>query len=229
MDRSDGSFPAFVTEAAPQLRATAFLVTGHRGDAGALTTAALAATHRRWRRLTPATTVPAARAALVHAVLVHSATDPGWPHRSADLTGAETVASGADDGSTASGSVDGLTAADVDHNDLDDDDRAWLTALTGLPLRARLALVLRLHDGLADDEVAALLSTDEDTVAGLVLAAVRDLGPLLADDRLPVPSPAAAGAVVVPAVVVPAVVVPAAAVAEEDGDSDPYAVYRRPR
>jgi DNA-directed RNA polymerase specialized sigma24 family protein len=204
--RSDDSFPAFVAEAGPRLRATAFLLTGDPRQAAALTTLALAATSRRWRRLDPAAAVPAARAALVRAVLTSS------PGEVAQRLG--------DDLADSDLAWSTLDRAPLSGAELSPADRAWLAELADLPLRARAALVLRLHEGLPEDDTARLLDTDRVTVAGLLDAALRQVGPLL-DEPGPVADP-------VPEPLPDDAPVPADVDEDEDEDGDPYAIYRRP-
>ena len=214
MDRSDGSFAAFAAAEGPRLRATAFLLSGDRWNATTLTTAALATTHRQWRRLDPTAAGPAARAALVRLVVEGTGAGTLQHVPATDVDGVEVVGSGRDDTDL------DLVRADLDDADLDDADRAWLAGLAGLPVRARIALVLRLHDGLEPEDVARLLETDERTVAGLLHAALQDVAPLL-------DHPAASDVGTDP----PAAVAPQGPAPDDTGDpdDDPYAIYRRPR
>ena len=212
------SFPAFTAEAEPRLRGTALLLTGDRRQAAALVTSALAATRRRWRRLEPAAAVPAARAALVRTVLTGAV--PETARRLGDDLADDDLA----------WSVVGepeLAEPELADPGLTLSDRAWLTGLAGLPVRARVALVLRLHDGLADDETARLLGTDAATVAGLVAAALRDVGPLL--DEAPESEEPPVQGLPVQHLPVQQAPVRQAPVADPDDDLDPYAIYRRPR
>ena len=206
MPPPDDTFSAFAAEVAPSLQASALLVTGDRRHAAAVVTTALAATRRRWRRLDPDDAGPAARSALVRVVLGGDV--PETVRRLGDDLADDDLASAV------------LTPPDLADSELTAEDLTWLAALAGLPVRARLALVLRLHDGLPDDETARLLDTDPATVAGLVQAALRDVGPLLDDARpAAVPVPAAA----------PGHAAAGAAHDPVDPDDDPYAIYRRPR
>jgi DNA-directed RNA polymerase specialized sigma24 family protein len=161
VDRSEGSFPDFVTDVEPALLGTAFLLTGRRRDAQDAVVAALASVHRHWRRLDPATAAVEARRALVADVLRR----PGTAQQTVEPDGAD----------------DDVPAA----------DRAWLQALAGLPTRTRAALVLRLYDGLDDDGTAELLGEDLSTVVAEVEAALDVLTPRLLDDVPAEPAAAA--------------------------------------
>ena len=228
MARLDDGFRAFVADSEQQLLGTALLLTGDPADADDLLVAALARTHRHWRRLGSAEAALAdTRTALVAGLLDRTALpDPG------------PVSQGVQDG-------DRVGPA----------DRAWLQALAALDPRTRAVVVLRLHEGWDDDAVAALLGCSPGTAAAALADALHVLGPLAAPEPAPaatvapvtpaVPVPAAAPdtedgdpyaayrrpgtAPARPRREPVATAAPAPAPSPAPSGDDPYAIYRRPR
>ncbi|MGY2080289.1 hypothetical protein [Modestobacter sp. SYSU DS0657] len=202
MDQRGTAFPALVADAEPDLLGTALLLTGSRSAARELLVVALARTHRRWRHLgSPGEAREQTRDALVRASL------------------------------RGTGSGDAIVVdADGDHH-LADADRTWLQALAALDPRTRAVAVLRLHEQLDEQAVAALLSCSTTDVADALAETLAVLGPLLADaEAAPGGAPAAPGPAPTPTPG-PAAVTRAPADAdalEPDPDDDPDAVYRRP-
>ena len=243
MDRHTDDFAAFVADCEQQLRGTALLLTGDPAQADDLVVAALARTHRRWRRLdSPSAALAATRATLVSAALGHTRLS---------ATGS-TIQGSTIHGITIQGS--GGPADRPDGDQLDAGDRRWLEALSGLGPTTRAVVVLRLVDGEDEESVAALLGRSPQVVADALAAAVQTLEPLLADEpraepdaqRPPAPPPSALprpedGDLEAvfrrpdgptppppPAPAARAVPAPAPGPTPED-DDDPYAIYRRPR
>ncbi|GAA4752919.1 hypothetical protein GCM10023328_40140 [Modestobacter marinus] len=202
MDQRQDGFAAFVAEHEQELRGTALLLTGDPVAADDLLVAALARTHRRWRRLdAPADALADTRDALLSATLGRTPLP---------ATGRDGV----------------LVAGPAD----DPDDR-WLAALAGLDPRARAVTVLRLHEGRDEAEVATLLDCSMAEVGAALADALETLAPLLASDpaepdTAPAPSAAVAQDRPVPHDVT------ADATHRRPGVSvvvtDPAAVYRRP-
>ncbi|MCZ2829264.1 hypothetical protein O2W14_10515 [Modestobacter sp. VKM Ac-2986] len=249
MDRRTDDFTAFVADCEQQLRGTALLLTGDPGQADDLVVAALARTHRRWRRLdSPAEALEDTRAALVAAVLGRT--------RLPASGGSIGTLSGPDDG-LHDGLYDGPDGDLHGGDQLDPGDRRWLTALADLEPTARVVVVLRLVEGQDEESVATLLGRSPQEVADALDAAVETLGGLLDAEPEPAqaaapaaaPAPAPAGAwtaapqptgdldavfrrpgVPAPPGPVPApapVTAPAGAAPADDG-GDPWAIYRRP-
>ena len=230
MARQDDGFRAFVADAEQDLLGTALLLTGDPTAADDLLVAALARTHRRWRRLD---SPDAARADTLAALVAGSLGRIDLPAPGPQVARL--------DGDT------GLAPA----------DRGWLQALGALDPRSRAVVVLRLRESWDDDGVAALLECPPATVAAALADAVRTLAPLLlpapaAGRPAEAPEPAAAlpAAPVVPALPAdddayaiyrrtgtPAprppsprpTPVPVGTPSTAPADGDPYAIYRRPR
>ncbi|WP_222195901.1 hypothetical protein [Modestobacter italicus] len=198
MDQRGAAFGAFVAEHEQHLRGTALLLTGDPAAADDLLVAALARTHRRWRRLdAPATAVAETRSALVTATLGRTRLpEPG---------AASAVVAELDEDGPVAGA-----------------DARWLQALGELDPMTRAVAVLRLHDGQAEDDVAALLRLSPGDVSAALADALDVLGPLLDDDPdEPGGSPPAPLEEVAPA----PPVTPAPGGAAEF--ADPYGIYRR--
>jgi len=227
MDRRTDDFTAFVADCEQQLRGTALLLTGDPAATDDLVVAALARTHRRWRRLaSPADALADTRAALLAAAL-------GGTRLS--VTG---------------GSIGTLPGPDGDpagDGQLDPGDRRWLDALAGLGPTARAVVVLRLVEDLDEESVATLLGRSPQVVADALAAAVQTLGDLLGSEPGPTPvAPVAAspvstwttgdGAAVFrrpgtpapPARPAPVPAAPPAVPAAVADADDPWAIYRRP-
>ena len=165
MDRQVDDFTAFVADCEQQLRGTALLLTGDPATADDLVVAALARTHRRWRRLdSPADALADARGTLVAAA-----------------TG-RTRLPAAD---TSTGVVHG-----PDDDRLDPGDRRWLEALADLDPTVRAVVVLRLVEGQDEESVATLLGCAPLEVADALTTAVQTLGALLAEEPAPELQPA---------------------------------------
>jgi DNA-directed RNA polymerase specialized sigma24 family protein len=200
MDRQTDDFATFVADCEQQLRGTALLLTGDPAQADDLVVAALARTHRRWRRLsTPADALADTRTALVAAA----------------LGGTRLSASGGTIG-TLDGPDDDRPATDR----LDPGDRRWLAALTALGPTARAVVVLRLVEGQDEEAVAELLGRSPRVVADALDTAVQTLGDLLDPDPAPDAHPD----------LVPVAVPPATSpwAPEPRADGDPDAAFRRP-
>ncbi|QXG76399.1 hypothetical protein KUM42_02215 [Modestobacter sp. L9-4] len=200
MDRQTDDFATFVADCEQQLRGTALLLTGDPAQADDLVVAALARTHRRWRRLsTPADALADTRTALVTAA----------------LGGTRLSASGGTIG-TLDGPDDDRPAVDR----LDPGDRRWLAALTALGPTARAVVVLRLVEGQDEETVAELLGRSPRVVADALDTAVQTLGDLLEPDPAPDAHPEP----------VPVAVPPATSVWARGprADGDPDAAFRRP-
>ena len=169
MDRQTDDFATFVADCDQQLRGTALLLTGDPAQADDLVVAALARTHRRWRRLaSPADALADTRATLVGAAL--GRTGLGSP----------------------GGSIGTLRGADDDRpadDHLDPGDRRWLAALAGLDPTARAVVVLRLVEGQDEQTVTELLGRTPQEVADALDTAVQTLGDLLEPDPAPVAAP----------------------------------------
>ena len=235
MDRQTDDFTAFVADCEQQLRGTALLLTGDPAQADDLVVAALARTHRRWRRLdSPSAALTDTRATLVAAALGHTRL-PG--------TG---------------GSIGSMPGPDDDRpgaGPLDPGDRRMLDALAQLGPTTRAVVVLRLVDGADEESVAELLGRSPQAVADALATAVQTLGALLAEEAEPelqpvAPAPAVRGGAVEPSApgdphavfrrpdgVAPQPVPPErpapAPVPQPAGpppadDDDPWAIYRRP-
>lgn len=203
MDQRQDGFAAFVVEHEQELRGTALLLTGDATAADDLLVAALARTHRRWRRIG----APAAALAEVHDTLV-----------SATLGRTRLPA-------TAPGSV---LAAEPE----DDPDHRWLAALAELAPRTRAVAVLRLHEGQDEDDVATLLGCSPAEVGAALADALAALAPLLAGDPVEPAQPVEPGQPIAPVAALqppPVAVVdqPVTPGLPPDAD-DPYAIYRRP-
>ena len=221
MDRQTDDFAAFVADCEQQLRGTALLLTGDPAQADDLVVAALARTHRRWRRLaSPADALADTRATLVAGALVHT----------------RLSASGGSIG-TLTG-PDGELPADVPTagEQIDPGDRRWLAALAGLGPTTRAVVVLRLVEGQDEEQVAELLGRSPRVVADALESAVEVLGDLLEPEPDPrpvapvtdVPWPAAPSGHGDPDAGFrrPGTTAPAAPVTATD--DDPWAIYRRP-
>lgn len=206
MDQRQVGFPAFVAEHERQLRGTALLLTGAPADADDLLVAALARTHRRWRRLgTPAAALTDARDALIAGTLDRTRL-PGAGRDSALVAGPE-----------------------------EDPDDRWLQALAGLDPRTRAVTVLRLHEDLDEGAVAALLGCSPAEVGSALAHGVEALTPVLADEPADAAGPAGPSGIAAPVAdpepraeaEPPAVPVHGPHDLPPD-DADPYAIYRRP-
>jgi DNA-directed RNA polymerase specialized sigma24 family protein len=236
MDRQTDDFTAFVADCEQQLRGTALLLTGDPAQADDLVVAALARTHRRWRRLaSPADALTDTRRTLLDGALGRT----------------RLPASG--------GSVGTLAGPDDDHpadDRLDPGDRRWLAALAGLGPTARAVVVLRLVEGQDEESVAELLGREPQLVAEELESAVGVLADLLEPEpatapvvdtawtAAPVSTPWTAEPVdgdpdagfrrpgtTAPgttAPVAPAAPAPAPTAPTATRDDDPWAIYRRP-
>ncbi|MCZ2839472.1 hypothetical protein [Modestobacter sp. VKM Ac-2985] len=161
MDQRQDGFPAFVAEHEHQLRGTALLLTADPVEADDLLVAALARTHRRWRRLgSPAAALTDAREALLSAALGHTRL-PAAGRGSALVAGPQ-----------------------------HEPDRRWLRALAELDARTRAVAVLRLHEGEDEDAVAMLLGCSPAEVGAALADALVTLSPLLVDEPAPPTEPA---------------------------------------
>jgi DNA-directed RNA polymerase specialized sigma24 family protein len=205
MDRQTDDFATFVADCEQQLRGTALLLTGDPAQADDLVVAALARTHRRWRRLsTPADALADTRTALVAAA----------------LGGTRLSASGGTIGTLDGPDDDRSAVAEAAVDRLDPGDRRWLAALTALGPTARAVVVLRLVEGQDEETVAELLGRSPRVVADALDTAVQTLGDLLEPDPGPDAHPEP-----VP-VAVPSATGPWALQPRADGDPD--AAFRRP-
>jgi DNA-directed RNA polymerase specialized sigma24 family protein len=203
MDRQTDDFTAFVAGCEQQLRGTALLLTGDPAQADDLVVAALARTHRRWRRLsTPADALADTRTALVTAALGGSRL------------------------SAAGGTIGTLDGPDVDRppGDLDPGDRRWLAALAALGPTARAVVVLRLVEGQDEETVARLLGRSPSVVADALDTAVQTLGGLLDPESEPGPAPVTAPSTGTPSTSTWA----PGPRTDGDPDGDPDAAFRRP-
>ena len=202
MDRQTDDFTAFIADCEQQLRGTALLLTGDPTQADDLVVAALARTHRRWRRLaSPADALADTRATLVAGALGHT----------------RLSASGGSIG-TLTGPAGEFPADDpTDGDRLEPGDRRWLAALAALGPTSRAVVVLRLVEGQDEESVAELLGCSPQVVAEALESAVEVLADLLE------PEPAATP---VETPVAPLVTTPWTAAPPVDGDPD--AVFRRP-
>ncbi|MFQ1002916.1 hypothetical protein [Modestobacter sp. SSW1-42] len=203
MDRRTDDFAAFVADCDQQLRGTALLLTGDPAQADDLVVAALARTHRRWRRLaSPADALADTRASLVTAAL--DGTGPAASHGSI-------------------GTLPGTGDDRADGERLDPDDRRWLAALAGLDPTARAVVVLRLVEGQDEETVARLLGRSPEEVADALDTAVAILADLLAAEPEPA-TPQPAWPVAAP------LADPGAAAFRRPGApaGDPDAAFRRP-
>ncbi|MCZ2818667.1 hypothetical protein [Modestobacter sp. VKM Ac-2984] len=161
MDQRQDGFAAFVAEHEQQLRGTALLLTADPVEADDLLVAALARTHRRWRRLGgPAAALTAARDALVAGSL--------------DRTRLPAAGRGV------------VLAA----GPADDTEHRWLRALAELDPRTRAVTVLRLHERETEDAAARLLGCSPAEVGAALAGALDTLSPLLADEPAPPTEPA---------------------------------------
>ncbi|MCZ2826477.1 MULTISPECIES: hypothetical protein [unclassified Modestobacter] len=161
MDQRQDGFPAFVAEHEQQLRGTALLLTADPAEADDLLVAALARTHRRWRRFgSPAAALTDAREALLSAALGRTRL-PAAGRGSALVAGRQ-----------------------------HEPDRRWLRALAELDARTRAVAVLRLHEGEEEDAVAMLLGCSPAEVGAALADALDTLSPLLVDEPAPPTEPA---------------------------------------
>jgi DNA-directed RNA polymerase specialized sigma24 family protein len=200
VDQRQDGFAAFVAEHDQELRGTALLLTGDAAAADDLLVAALARTHRRWRRLgAPAAALADTNDALVSATLGRTRLP---------ATGRDSV----------------LAAEREDHP-----DHRWLAALAGLHPRTRAVAVLRLHEGQDEDDVAALLGCSPAEVGAALADALAALAPLLAGDPVEPGEPAQpVEPVAVPQPPPVAAPDPPATPGPTTDAADPYAIYRRP-
>jgi DNA-directed RNA polymerase specialized sigma24 family protein len=152
----DEEFRRFAVAQRRTLLRTTWLLTGNRGAAEDLAQTALLATRRRFRRPeVRADPAAAARRAVVAALTGR------WPRtvRSAQVIG--TMPEGTPD------------------PDAVRDDEQVRAALQELPARVRAAVVLRLHDDLDDEQLAAALGTPAAAAAALAAEGVARLAPVV--------------------------------------------------
>ena len=227
MDRQTDDFTAFVADCEQQLRGTALLLTGDPTQADDLVVAALARTHRRWRRLaSPADALADTRRTLIAGALGRTRL------------------------STSGGSIGTLPGPDDEFpadEQLDPGDRRWLAALAGLEPTARAVVVLRLVEGQDEESVAELLGREPQVVAESLESAVEVLADLLepepaAPETAPVvatpwtPAPPVdgdaafrrPGTTAPPASTAPATAPATPPATAAPAVDDPWAIYRRP-
>jgi DNA-directed RNA polymerase specialized sigma24 family protein len=137
-------FRTFVVEHEGPLLRTAYLLTGDRRSAEELLTAALASTHRRWRRVAAGDPLAAVRRAMLRSQLRPR-------HRSAAAGRATPSWSPGADAEPPRGAAE-----------------EFRQALLGLPPRTRAALVLRLHEALTEVETADALGCSPGAAAQLI-------------------------------------------------------------
>ena len=165
------AFRAYVAGRSPALLRTAYLLTGHRGDAEDLLQTALAKTYLAWDRIRE-------REALdgyVRRVMVNTQTSR-WRRRK-----------------VAEYPTDALPERRSERDATDDlalHDALW-TALAGLPKRQRAMVVLRYYEDLSEAETAAVLGVSVGTVKSTTsraLAKLRDSSGLRDDPRTALPT-----------------------------------------
>jgi RNA polymerase sigma-70 factor (sigma-E family) len=165
------AFRAYVAGRSPALLRTAYLLTGHRGDAEDLLQTALAKTYLAWDRIRE-------REALdgyVRRVMVNTHTS-WWRRRKVEEY-----------------PTDALPERRTDRDPTDDlalHDALW-TALAGLPKRQRAMVVLRYYEDLSEAETADVLGVSIGTVKSTTsraLVKLRDSAGLRDDPRTALPS-----------------------------------------
>jgi RNA polymerase sigma-70 factor (sigma-E family) len=164
------AFRAYVAGRSPALLRTAYLLTGHRGDAEDLLQTALAKTYLAWDRIRE-------REALdgyVRRVMVNTHTS-WWRRRKVEEHPTDT-----------------LPERRTDRDPTDDlalHDALW-TALAGLPKRQRAMVVLRYYEDLSEAETADVLGVSIGTVKSTTsraLVKLRDSAGLRDDPRAALP------------------------------------------
>ena len=164
------AFRAYVAGRSPALLRTAFLLTGHRGDAEDLLQTALAKTYLSWDRIRD-------REALdgyVRRVMVNTQTS-WWRRKRIDEYPSEVL-------------PEHRSQRDATE-DVALHDGLW-TALAELPKRQRAMVVLRYYEDLSEAETAGVLGVSVGTVKSTTsraLAKLRDTSGLRDDPRTALP------------------------------------------
>jgi RNA polymerase sigma-70 factor (sigma-E family) len=164
------SFREYVAARSPALLRTAYLLTGHRGDAEDLLQTALAKTSLAWDRIRE-------REALdgyVRRVMVNTQTS-WWRRKKVDEYPTDTLP----ERGTQRDATDDLALHDA----------LW-TALAGLPKRQRAMVVLRYYEDLSEAETADVLGVSVGTVKSTTsraLLKLRDSSGLRDDPRAALP------------------------------------------
>jgi RNA polymerase sigma-70 factor (sigma-E family) len=165
------AFREYVAGRSPALLRTAYLLTGHRGDAEDLLQTALAKTYLAWDRIRDRESVDG----YVRRVMVNTRTS-WWRRRKVEEYPTDTLPERRDD----------RDATD----DLALHDALW-SALAQLPKRQRAAVVLRYYEDLSEAETADVLGISVGTVKSTTsraLVKLRDSAGLRDDPRTALPS-----------------------------------------
>lgn len=164
------AFREYVAGRSPALLRTAYLLTGHRGDAEDLLQTALAKTYLAWDRIRDREALDA----YVRRVMVNTHTS-WWRRRKLDEH-----------------PTDVLPERHVDRDQAEGlalHDALW-TALAALPRRQRAMVVLRYYEDLSEAETAHVLGVSLGTVKSTTsraLAKLRDTSGLRDDPRTALP------------------------------------------
>jgi RNA polymerase sigma-70 factor (sigma-E family) len=165
------AFREYVAGRSPALLRTAYLLTGHRGDAEDLLQTALAKTYLAWDRIRDRESVDG----YVRRVMVNTRTS-WWRRRKLEEYPTDALPERRDD----------RDATD----DLALHDALW-SALAQLPKRQRAAVVLRYYEDLSEAETADVLGISVGTVKSTTsraLVKLRDSSGLRDDPRTALPS-----------------------------------------
>jgi RNA polymerase sigma-70 factor (sigma-E family) len=165
------AFRAYVAARSPALLRTAYLLTGHRGDAEDLLQTALAKTYLAWDRIRDREAIDG----YVRRVMVNTQTSL-WRRKKVDEYATDAVPERRID----------ADATDV----LALHDALW-TALAGLPKRQRAMVVLRYYEDLTEAETADVLGVSVGTVKSTTsraLMKLRDSAGLRDDPRTVLPT-----------------------------------------
>jgi RNA polymerase sigma-70 factor (sigma-E family) len=165
------AFREYVAGRSPALLRTAYLLTGHRGDAEDLLQTALAKTYLAWDRIRDRESVDG----YVRRVMVNTRTS-WWRRRKVEEYPTDTLPERRDD----------RDATD----DLALHDALW-SALAQLPKRQRAMVVLRYYEDLSEAETADVLGVSVGTVKSTTsraLVKLRDSAGLRDDPRTTLPT-----------------------------------------
>jgi RNA polymerase sigma-70 factor (sigma-E family) len=165
------AFREYVVGRSPALLRTAYLLTGHRGDAEDLLQTALAKTYLAWDRIRDRDALDG----YVRRVMVNTQTS-WWRRRKLDEHPTDVL-------------PEGRTQRDAT-DDVALHDALW-TALAGLPKRQRAMVVLRYYEDLSEAETADVLGVSVGTVKSTTsraLMKLRESSGLRDDPRTALPS-----------------------------------------
>ena len=165
------AFREYVVGRSPALLRTAYLLTGHRGDAEDLLQTALAKTYLAWDRIRDRDALDG----YVRRVMVNTQTS-WWRRRKLDEHPTDVL-------------PEGRTQRDAT-DDVALHDALW-TALAGLPKRQRAMVVLRYYEDLSEAETADVLGVSVGTVKSTTsraLMKLRESSGLRDDPRTALPT-----------------------------------------